>query len=275
MAFTDPLITPVSLTLPGLPAGLEGLRIVHLSDLHVHRRRGRHRRIAQALEPLEFDLAVFTGDYITFSTHEDTAFEVISEICRAIRVKHGMFGVFGNHDTPNLHRLFQELPVHWLHDAAVQLSDVPLEILGFKMDRWSFPDPVATLADLPANGIDGSAHDNHEAQTRPLRILLSHLPTYLPTAADLGVDLMLSGHTHGGQCRLPWRRAIVNSTDLPWRLTSGILRHRNTLCVVSRGLGEVWLPIRLFCPPHIPVYTLRRGALPGQPTEHIENVMPW
>ena len=274
MALTDPLITPVSLTLPGLPTGLEGMRIVHLTDVHVHRRRSRHRRIAEALQPLEFDLAVFTGDYITFSTHETTSLEVMSDICRAIRAKHGIFGVFGNHDTPQLRQRFGELPVRWLHDAGVQLTDVPLEIMGFKMDRWSFPDPVATLAAISTNGTDNT-QEHDETQPRPLRILLSHLPTYISTASDLGIDLMLSGHTHGGQCRLPWRRAILNSTDLPWRLTSGVLRHRDTLCAVSRGLGEVWLPMRLFCPPHIPVYTLSRGPLPGEPTEHIENIMPW
>jgi predicted MPP superfamily phosphohydrolase len=275
MALVAKLITPVSLSLPGLPVSLEGLRIVHLSDLHIHRRRGRHRRIMATLEQLEVDLVVLTGDYITFPSHEAIGFDVMSEICGVLRAKHGVFGVFGNHDTHQLQQHFRELPVHWLQDACAQPDGMPLQILGFNAAPKSFPDPVATLADIPDGQGEDNRKDTPDGHSRPLRILLSHFPTYLPTAADLGVDLMFSGHTHGGQCRLPGARALVNSTDLPRRLTSGILRHRDTLCIVSRGLGEMWLPLRLFCPPHIPVYTLRRGPLPGQSTEHIENVMPW
>jgi hypothetical protein len=105
--------------------------------------------------------------------------------------------------------------------------------------------------------------------------MLSHYPMYLPTVADMGVDLMFSGHTHGGQWRVPFAGALYNSSDLPMFLSSGILRHRRTLCVVSRGLGETWLPIRFFCPPHMPLYTLHRGPLPGQHTDRLENVQPW
>jgi len=275
MALISKLITPVSLSLPGLPTSLEGLRIAHISDLHIHRRRGRHRRIMAALEQLAVDLVVLTGDYITFPRQEGVGLEVMSDICGVLRAKHGVFGVFGNHDTPQLRQDFRKLPVHWLQDACVQLDDVPLQILGFKTDWKTDPDPMAALADIPNGQAEDHTATHPGGHNRPLRILLSHFPTYLPTAADLGVDLMLAGHTHGGQCRLPGQRAIMNSTDLPRRLTSGILRHRDTVCVVSRGLGEVWLPLRLFCPPHIPVYTLRQGPLPGLGTDNIENVMPW
>ena len=106
-------------------------------------------------------------------------------------------------------------------------------------------------------------------------MLLSHYPTYLPVAADLGVDVVFSGHTHGGQCRLARQVVPFNSCDLPMDLTAGLLRHRDTLCAVSRGLGETFLPLRVLCPPQLPVYTLRRGPLPGSPTQHVENVQPW
>ena len=105
--------------------------------------------------------------------------------------------------------------------------------------------------------------------------MLSHFPHYLPVAADLGIDILISGHTHGGQCRLPGGLALVNSSDLPLRLTSGILRHRNTVAVVSRGLREARLPLRLFCPPHLPIYTLRRGTPPGRYTNLVQIIERW
>ena len=93
--------------------------------------------------------------------------------------------------------------------------------------------------------------------------------------ADMGVDIMIAGHTHGGQCRFPGRRAFTNSCDLPLRLTAGIMRHRNTLAVVTRGLGESRLPLRLFCPPQLPIYTLRRGPMRGRATDHIDCIERW
>jgi len=105
--------------------------------------------------------------------------------------------------------------------------------------------------------------------------MLSHHPDALPTAADLGVDLMLAGHTHGGQCRLPTGRALANASRFPLAMTSGLLRHRDTLALVSRGLGETHLPMRVCCPRHVPLYTLRRRTTPGRSTPEITSVWQW
>ena len=268
------LIDPFDLTLPNLPLSLEGFRIVHLSDLHIHRHRGRHRQIAAGLDLMRVDLAVLTGDYIDRPGDEEVGLKVMGEICGRLRPRLGTYGVFGNHDTPTARRCFESLPVHWLNDTCHGLSGVPLQLVGMTTGMTRRPDVVETLLSL---GRDQTGHDTTPGATadQTVRVLLSHLPTYLPTAADLGVDLMFSGHTHGGQCRLPRRRVLYNSCDLPLGLTSGLLRHRDTLCAVSRGLGETILPIRAFCPPHLPVYTLRRGPMPGRSTDHVVNVMPW
>jgi hypothetical protein len=174
---------------------------------------------------------------------------------------------------------------------------LPLEVTGVDAlgDYWP-GDALALLEHLGQGGHGGNGNGNgagkghgngggddagtgagRESATAPrtLRLMLAHYPGYLPTAADLGVDLVFSGHTHGGQCRIPPNRALHNSSDLPMHLTSGILRHQRTLCVVSRGLGESLLPLRLFCPPHIPVYTIRRGPLAGEATGAMVNLRPW
>jgi len=271
------LIQPVNLPLANLPASLDGLRIAHLTDLHITRPRRRLNRIRALLGNLRVDLVVFTGDYITHVDDVDAGVAVMAQLCQSVKPRLAMFGVFGNHDTPELRKRLAKLPVHWLNNQTHRFEDLPLEISGFEADTIAMPDSVATLFDFESGngGAPPGAVVSGDPPPRPVRLLLSHFPHYLPVAADLGVDVMIAGHTHGGQMRLPGARAIYNSADLPRHLTSGILRHRDTLGVISRGLGESRFPLRLFCPPHLPIYTLRNGTPPGKYTDHIELLERW
>jgi predicted MPP superfamily phosphohydrolase len=273
------LLHPVDLPLAQLPSSLVGLKIAHLTDLHIVRHRRRHERIVDALHGQRLDLIVLTGDYMTRHGHEPVAHEVLWRLVPRLKARLGVFGVFGNHDTPQFTELVRDLPLTWLRDEAHAVAGLPLHIMGVHTDRHHGPDSVALLDRLHrARSQDeprSASRARRDADDQAVRLLLCHYPTYLPTAADMGVHVMFSGHTHGGQCRTPWGAPLRNSCDLPLRLTSGILRHRDTLCVVSRGLGEVTLPLRTFCPPHLPIYTLRRGPLPGRATHHVENVRPW
>ena len=272
------IISPLDLFLPGLPSQLAGFRIAHVSDLHVAYRRPRHHRIAEALRATPVDLAILTGDYMDRPGHEAVTMDVLREIVRDIRSRWGIVGVFGNHDTPKFRQLCQELPVHWLSDDVFLPPDLPLVVCGVASGHNWGGDSLALLAqwDAWSSGLGTPlTADAEAASLRPLRLMASHYPAYIPIASDMGMDLVLSGHTHGGQLRLPARRAIVNSSDLPTHLTSGVLRHRHTLCVVSRGLGESILPLRVFCPPHIPLYTLRQGPMQGLHSHHVENIHPW
>ncbi len=271
-----PGIHPVTLQLPGLPQALESLRAVHLTDLHIHRPRRRHDLLAELLGAMEVDLVLMTGDYMSTPGDEPAAEAVMRRLCTALKPRHGIFGVYGNHDTPDLRHRLADLPVRWLHNQTHRLTDLPVEITGMETLRHVHPDSLAMLHHQRQTKADHPQGDARDAsQSRPLKLMLCHHPTYLPAAADLGMDVMLSGHTHGGQCRLPGKRALLNSTDLPMHLTSGVLRHRDTLGLVSRGLGEVHLPLRLFCPPHVPVYTFEHGPLMGDASYHIHNTQPW
>ena len=141
-------------------------------------------------------------------------------------------------------------------------------------------DMILEAADQFAERVLGAQHREHEAAGGVSDAARkawgeSGLAELAMTSADLGVHLMFSGHTHGGQCRLPGGRALMNCSSLPLHLTCGMLRHQDTVCIVSRGLGETRLRLRLFCPPHVPVVTLRRGPLPGRHTNAIENVRRW
>lgn len=271
------LTDPIDLTITHLPHALDRFRIAHLSDLHILKRTKRLDRLIYQLAKLRLDLGVLTGDYMLRDrpTRDSRALPYLRDLTTAVKPKLGWYGVFGNHDKPDLIEQLQELPINWLNDDAIALADKPVEIVGLSCTEQRIdPDPITAakaVANLP------TTRDNREAR---LRLVLSHRPDFLPLANDMGADLMLSGHTHGGQVRLPFNLPLYNSSDLPLHLSSGVLRHRDTLAVISRGLGKTdffgtGLRFRMFCPPHAPVLTLRRNTLPGEHTNDISRILSW
>ncbi len=261
------LVHPVDLTLQDLPQELQGLRIAHLSDLHINRPRPRHDRLISQLSSLRLDMVFYTGDYMMRRRDGAQAGQVLARIAKAIRPRLGHFGVFGNHDSPQFAKQVADIGIHWLGTAVHDLPDAPIQLLGI--------DPLGKDAD------DSTAMllNGDPLQSDKLRLMLTHYPSWLSTAADLNVDILFAGHTHGGQIRLPNGQALNNACDLPRNLSSGILRHRNTLIAISRGLGEVGVPginkLRIFCPPHVPVYTLRQGSTLGCHTQGLVRVVRW
>lgn len=275
-----PLIELTPLKLPRLPAELVGLRIAQLTDLHVSRPRARYRALIKAVEELDADLIFLTGDYMSNPGDEPAAMKVLEAICEKLHPRMGTFGVFGNHDTHTMRKLAEPLPVHWLNNDMHVIEGGAIEVHGFENERYKWPDTLRLVATAQerreqhqrslhlTSDCDGSA-------AAPLRLLLSHYPNLLPVASDLGMDLVFSGHTHGGQWRLPRRLALYTSCDLPSHLSAGVLRHRQTLGVVSRGLGETFIPLRILCPPHLPVFELHQGEMAQAASQTIENVQPW
>lgn len=269
------MLDPIPLAFPDLPDPLAGLTIMHLTDLHIDQPRRRHRRIIQLLQENPVDLIALTGDYMSYPGDEDASEAAMRLIAPHFGARLGTFGVYGNHDTFDLRHRLRDLPVKWMDNQTQMIDGLPLRITGMHTIKYVDPDSVAMLHQSQRVDGDDVAAEHRSADV--FELMLCHHPTYLPVAADLGMDLVLSGHTHGGQCRLPGGQALINSTDLPLRLTSGVLRHRETLCVVSRGLGEVLLPLRVFCPPQLPVYRLMKGPLVGEACGlgHVYNTQPW
>lgn len=261
------LVHPVDLTLKNLPPELQGLRIAHLSDLHIHRRRRRHDQLIRQLTSMRLDLVLYTGDYKMRSDDGERAAEVLGEIAKALRPRLGQFGVFGNHDSHDFVRRAADLNIHWLGTGVHTLPDAPIQLIG-----------IDQIASEPGDGA-AILLNGDKLEPGKLRLMLAHYPSWLPTAADMNVDMLFAGHTHGGQIRLPNGLTFNNACDLPRNLSSGILRHRDTLIAISRGLGEVGVPginkWRLFCPPHAPIYTLRKGSTLGVPTQRLMRVVRW
>lgn len=298
MPVTYGYLEPVDLCLDHLPPMLDGLRIAQVSDLHIHRPRPWLQRLADQLTRQRLDLVLFTGDYMHHTRkpgQEDAAMTWLSGLCASLKPRLGCFGVFGNHDTPEFRKQAQALPVRWLTDTHVLLPSSPLMLMGLDTPLGSYEhgDAVPLLSHLgspppadnePPDGASAKQSQpprpaylaplsGHDAP--PLRLMLCHMPSAIVPAADLNVDLLFAGHTHGGQIRLPTGHALTNRTGLPLRCSSGILRHRNTLAVVSRGLGNSPYSFRLFCRPHVPVYTLRRQNKLGQASDEVINVRWW
>lgn len=268
-----PLIERFDLAHPSVPpgpfarGGLEGFTILHLSDLHIRRwssttrppSRGLWPRLLDALAVTPCHLIALTGDLMDKPGQEPAALAAIEALRAVWQPEFGARIALGNHDTPALKRQ--------LHSASnfssttLNIHSTPLRLLTL-----DFPEDPFALA---------LALDN-DPSPPPFTIALAHMPTALFPLADLGVPILLAGHTHAGQVRLSPRLAPHTSSDLPPHLASGILRYRSTLCAISRGLGDGVLEgLRFNCPPHIPLYTLRNGPLPGTPSDTVTQALAW
>jgi uncharacterized protein len=268
------LIHPVDLPVPELPRELDGLRIAHVSDLHVKRWNKRLSQLVNQLTAMRLDLVAFTGDVQHLPPHLDAAVEVMRRITRHLRPAIGSFGVFGNHDEADFVEAVENLPIHWLRNEAFAIRGKPLEIMGLHEERHEQPDAAALALNLGRRAEEPPSRASRE-KSAAFRILLCHNPARVHAADALGAKLTLCGHTHGGQIRLPWKRSLINSTDLPQWMSSGAFRTRSGLLCISRGLGESGLPLRTWCPPHMPVYTLRRRTGLARHGDGLHRVIAW
>ena len=248
VALSEPFMLAIErqqIYLRRLPQTLDGLRVVHLSDFHYGPLvNPRHlERAIEAANDLQPDLIALTGDYIS---HDRSFAAPCAELVGRLRARYGVFAVLGNHD-------------HWTDAALIadlfRAEGIRLllnEGMRIDIDGESFwlagvNDTMVGLEDLPL-ALAGSGDDE-------MKLLLAHNPIILRRAARTGVDLVLSGHTHGGQVIL---RPEKNRSGRPRRrLLRGLGRRGNTQIYVTRGLGTVVLPIRYGCPPEVSVLELR------------------
>ena len=231
-----------------LPSTLDSLRVVQLSDLHLGPLTSAPQleRAIDTANSLRPDLIALTGDYVS---HDRRYAAPCAELVGRLRARHGVYAILGNHD-------------HWT-DAAL-ITDLfraeGIRVLineGMRLDLrgqsfWlaGVDDTMVGLEDLPL-ALAGSRADE-------LKLLLAHNPIILRRAARAGVDLVLSGHTHGGQVAL--RSERTRSGRPRRRLLRGLGRREETQIYVTRGLGTVVLPIRYGCTPEVSLLELRRAA---------------
>jgi hypothetical protein len=229
------------LPVTGLPAALDGLRIGMITDIH-HSSVVPASDVSRAVTLLAEarpDLVVLGGDYVTFRdrTYISPVAELLAPLAGA---PEGSFAVLGNHDDD------REVPAALASRGFQVLKDqrTALTIRGERLDLAGVRFWTKSAADI-AKVLRG---------TSGTTILLAHDPRRLVEAAALDVQLVLSGHTHGGQVVVPGVGAVVKRN---FPVLAGLATREHTSLFVSRGVGTVYVPIRINCPPDVAVLTLR------------------
>ena len=247
-ALAEPYMLTVErreITLRRLPRSLDGFRIVHLSDIHhsPFTGSGQIKHAIETANSLEPDIIALTGDYVS---HEHAYIAPCAELMGRLRARYGVYAVLGNHDhwtdAPLITDLFRLAGIRVLINEGMRF-----EQHGAAFWLAGVDDSMVGQEDLPL-ALAGSRADE-------VKLLLAHNPVILRRAARAGVDLVLSGHTHGGQ--VAWR-SERGASGLPRRrLLKGLGRQGHTQIYVTRGLGTVVLPIRYGCPPEVSLLELR------------------
>jgi predicted MPP superfamily phosphohydrolase len=228
-----------------IPKNFDGFTLLQISDLHADMNEGAMRNLACLVAELSYDICVLTGDYRgkTYGPF-DAALESIARV--RSRIKSPVYGVLGNHDTicmvPGLEGM--EIKMLLNESATIERGDEHICLVGIDDAHYYRVDNIQRAAsDIPDHAFS---------------ILLSHTPEIYRQAADAGFDVVLSGHTHGGQICLPGSVPITLDSNLPRRMGSGAWHYHNMLGYTSAGVGSCIVPVRLNCRPEITLHRLRR-----------------
>jgi uncharacterized protein len=235
-------LTTATLPVANLPASLEGFTIGLLTDIHRSRWVSADDvdKAVQLMMQAHPQMVVLGGDYVTWGDREYV--EPAAEALDSLEAPHGVFGILGNHDDDHdMPAALVKRGVQMLKDARTQvvIRGEKVELIGLRFWTKRQSDIAALM-----RGADG------------FPILLAHDPRRLTEAAALGIPLVLSGHTHGGQVVLPGIGAVA-AQKFP--VVAGTGRQRHTTVFVSRGVGTVYVPVRVNCPPEVAVLTLTRA----------------
>ena len=249
------------------------LRILHISDLHVGGRslfrRWQLRRWRQRLQTLDYDVVAYSGDLIEDGSGIDPAVAFLVQVAEGRPI----LAVLGNHDYHNYSWLENILNVHTLQKMGL-ISDIALNNNIRRLLETAAHEGIFFLSNegrlvrvgdsaVWFAGIDdlmlGTPNLNRALQAAPPhvpQVLISHNPDILPWAEMAGVDIILSGHTHGGQVRLPGLGPILTRCKIDRKKAAGLSLTRNGALHVSRGLGET-LPVRILCAPQATIIEIR------------------
>ncbi len=240
-------VQQVEIAVPGLARGFDGYRIVHLSDLHIGTMTPESwgMRWVRAANELKCDLAVVTGDLATSGTE---FYDDIARVVGSLEARDGTFVSMGNHDyfgdgEPLIRRLREKGASVLRNEGKTLERGADRMYLAAIDDTWTKKDDMMkALAERPA---DVAA------------VLLAHDPEKFREAARHGVEVVLSGHTHGGQIAVPFLAKHMSLSKIAHHYTLGVYRKGRSTLFVHPGLGTTGPPIRIGVAPAVVVITLR------------------
>jgi hypothetical protein len=235
--------TEATLTVSGLPPALTGVRIALLTDIH-HSALVSADDVRAAVDlalSLKPDLIVLGGDYVSFQ--DRSYMGPVAELLAPLHAPQGVFAILGNHDDDKyMPAELERRGFTVLKDrrTRVELRGEALELAGIRF--WTRrTSEVEQVLKSPRGTV----------------LLLAHDPRRLTEAAELNIPAVLSGHTHGGQVVLPGVGALAKAR---FPILQGLGRQANTSIFVSRGIGTVYVPVRINCPPEVALVTLRSAG---------------
>lgn len=227
-----------------LPQAFHGYTILQISDMHVDRNEAAVHRLIELLHEIDYDACVLTGDYRgkTYGPIEQTLEGMA--LVRA-HLKDPIYGVLGNHDTIRMLPGLEDIGIRLLLNESVMIErqSSRIHFSGIDDAHYYRVDNIEkAAAGIPANEVS---------------ILLSHTPEIYHDAANANFDLLLGGHTHGGQICLPGGIPITLDSSLPRYMGSGSWQYQGMLGYTSVGMGTSVVTVRLNCLPEITLHHLR------------------
>jgi uncharacterized protein len=230
-----------------LPEAFDGFTILQLSDLHCDATPEFVEALIERIRSLEYDLCVMTGDY---RVHTFGSFEAALAGLKRLRphIKGTPYAVLGNHDTIRMVPAMEAIGYQLLINEWVRITRDGQALY------------IAGIDDAHFYRLENYHRAAHDIPSRAVSILLSHTPEAYRHAAHAGFDLMLCGHTHGGQICLPGGVPILTDADSPRRLARGPWAYHNMAGYTSAGAGTSIVDVRLNCPPEVTLHRLRCAA---------------
>ncbi len=229
-----------------LPAAFDGFRILHISDLHLDMAHDMPAVLCEAVQGVEYDVCVLTGDFRanTFGPYA-AALEGMQQVRPHLNGE--VYGILGNHDSIRMVPGLEDMGIRMLMNESLAMTrgtDV-LYLAGIDDPHYYRADNLEkAMADVPRSAVS---------------VLLAHSPEIFRHAAFADFDLMLCGHTHGGQIALPGGRPLICNANAPRAMCRGPWQFQNLQGYTSSGSGSCIVDVRLNCPPEITVHSLRRN----------------